>query len=176
MKTHSTLTGRRAPLGCLIFIGHFPQNILIISGSFAENDLQRVASYGSSSSCICVMFYEVDTYILKNIRQLLHPLHSRNTVPHLIGHVPPKSPVISGSFAERDLHSDRIWRLMHPLHPVYRNVMTLRERERERGRVGEREREREGEWERERHRISRPRALYYLIIEDLVPSCPLLAH
>jgi len=87
------------------------------------------------------MFYKDDTYILKNIRHLLHPLPSRNTVPHPIGHVPPKSPVISGSFAERDLHSDRIWRLMHPLHPVYRNIMTPRERERKRGRVGERERQ-----------------------------------
>jgi len=30
---------------CLIFIGNFPQNIPIISGSFAKNDLQLKASY-----------------------------------------------------------------------------------------------------------------------------------
>ena len=34
-------------IGCLIFIGHFPQKSLIISGCFAKNDLQREAFYGT---------------------------------------------------------------------------------------------------------------------------------
>ena len=84
------ITGWRRPIGCLIFIGHFPQKSHIISGSFEENDLQLKASYGSSPP-FGVLFKGVTCYVI-DIRKI-------------IGFFCRISPLFLGSFAKETYNS-----------------------------------------------------------------------
>ena len=54
-------TGWQRPIVCLIFIGHFPQQGPIITGSFAKRDMQIKAPHASLLPCN--RYIACDTYV-----------------------------------------------------------------------------------------------------------------
>jgi len=114
-ESHMYSTGWRKPIGYLIFTDRFPQKSPMISGSVAKRDLQlmhvchpvlhgRNDFLGSVNIQSCVKLSESHMYSTgwrKPIGCLI-----------FIDRFPQKSPMISGSFAQRDLQ------LMHVCHPV----------------------------------------------------------
>jgi len=56
-------TGWRSVTGCRIFIGRFSQKSPMIAGSFAKNDMQLKASYGSWPPCTSYFALYIYTHI-----------------------------------------------------------------------------------------------------------------
>ena len=72
-------TGWRGRIGCLVFTGHFPQKSSIIIGSFAKNDLQVQASYGST----LFLSYTLSHTHIHSQRQSLTHYHDDVSVNHV---------------------------------------------------------------------------------------------
>ena len=74
----------RRCIGCLIFIGHFPQKNPTISGSFAETDLQLKTRYASSPPCTHSQWMLQRTYRHIHPYTYIPPLIALVTVANLL--------------------------------------------------------------------------------------------
>jgi len=81
---HNALGWRRS-IGCLVFMGHFPQKSHTISGSFAKKDLQLKASYRFLLPCK-IQHTLQHTLQHTSATHILYTLQLQPTLQHALQH------------------------------------------------------------------------------------------